>query len=1401
MKKNPEITTEINECFYKILASFCYSITPPNLNLKKYINSNFFNKLTEAMKIIKSLNDELYIFSIEVVMIEELIKIFDVLSENDKADRKVLIEICNVLKKSNLILQINEEIQSEELIDEFKSLISLLSNSLEYNSKNYFDLLKFIYYKEIKKVPNVPYRTEIFIELIKDPEIIVKSNDIFQILLYPLVKPKKDLFPESIKQLLNSIDYDIALILENSLGKKNEEDKIYNSLNQTLLYFFEKNSLMYFNFLFNGQEKILFDNDDDVKKDEKDKEGKKIMGPLKLFNKCITFLNGYKENNKKLSEKNKEICKLFCLGYIRTYCYMFVDLLDSNSSNLKDPTKIIKEINNSKSLNKIISFYVWKVIYNKNQKNINIFIDPNYITNYKLKEYEYFKNIEIKENPFYYYFINSKEKDMYDKFNGILEKYKEENEFNSVDIQEFNTAKKDIDLFYFSSSNLILSRLKNKQFIESSLYQNFFKNVCEPLFKKEGNLLSALEILYCPKKYKELEKYLENNPNNLNIILHSYRFFINEFYHRSQNNTYSLIYARHVDINKLKNNYYPGNDIKNLPIYSLYQKILNHFKNLPSQGCFVCLCSEGGCYNSIKDEKSYNNYLYLICPNCKKNIGTYRDEEGNILPVKRDNYYRIFKTKNEIDEDEDINYNYIFLDEFERKYIQKNFEEEKGIEKGEKEDKEFFLLDTKIVRSLSQISFRILNFILYSHLFFSKILNINKNLDRSLPKNMKWIEVLSECWKMIEKELNELGISAIDIFINFIFKDLFNALNKHKIIEYYYQLDNFERELDQLINNKILDFKEYYNSYNKSVKEKFSFQDFIGDTSYKLDNNEYPFYKYFYYSDYINDAYLLDKLKSKRKDVYPVLLKVLENRSNHEKNEYSLDNLPNFNEVLNLFSEKYSGLITRDQANTFLLKDIKDEDIYLNNKKAIKIFMRFYNNLSDEEVKPGNLILTEKNKLADFFIDDNSEFGKSYKKIYTKFIQEQNKEISDLLDIKINNNIFEKNCKDQINIQSANAKEIFITNLLDKFSLIEIVFDCSYRKIAIDNNFKNYNFIDVNIDLIEDTLTELLLRNKKVFNDSIISFAYTNEILKFKNTNIITQFKEKYDIKNINLPDKKILYKFYKDNIEKNDEFFIMILNDFIQLILILINNIDKPNEENNLYFKNENLISEVTEKCDKISDNFKELFKDKDSLIICKTTALFEYYRDIIFLKIKEGLKAYQFDLENEQKNSIKKLFENQSLINEKVFKKTLRTFIVLFLNFEKNKEYNIKENKNNIANYLDIPDIWDKTISGSGNFTKELNNIKELMIMINQIIYFYEFLGEDIDEKYFEDVKRALENDEKIKKIEEKKDPQNEIEIQNLKNDDDIDDEKDSENGNSIDDYDDDKNDDNNFDEKKYI
>jgi len=188
----------------------------------------------------------------------------------------------------------------------------------------------------------------------------------------------------------------------------------------------------------------------------------------------------------------------------------------------------------------------------------------------------------------------------------------------------------------------------------------------------------------------------------------------------------------------------------------------------------------------------------------------------------------------------------------------------------------------------------------------------------------------------------------------------------------------------------------------------------------------------------------------------------------------------------------------------------------------------------------------------------------------------------------------------------------------------------------------------------------------------------------------------------------------------------------------------------------------------EKISKGFTDLFNEKETFIVSKTTYLFEYYRNLIFRMIKDELKGYQIQLEEEKKTLIENCFNEQNLITKNIFKSAIRAFIVLFLNLENDKENNIKGNQNNIINYFDIQDIWDKATYSNRDFNKELNNLKKINIKINQILSLYDYLGEDINDEYFEEVKNSIKAEEEIKKTEEKEEQPKEEENPTDNNDD---------------------------------
>lgn len=232
-----------------------------------------------------------------------------------------------------------------------------------------------IYLKEINKVIDINYSSKILEKIIFEKEIIKKSNDIFQILLKKLVKTEKGKFKQTIKDIKKGEQDDKIIIelLENNLA--NEQKDYYFALSETILYFFEKNSLIYFN-------NALYDKKDPVLLDGK---------PLDIFKDCIEYLDQYNFSLDKIKDKIKHITKLICLGYIKVFCYIFIKMLnDETNSRFTNPEKVIKVINKH-NLKDMIKIYIYKIIYYQNQKQLPVFLNRNIKEKYNLEKYNGFK--------------------------------------------------------------------------------------------------------------------------------------------------------------------------------------------------------------------------------------------------------------------------------------------------------------------------------------------------------------------------------------------------------------------------------------------------------------------------------------------------------------------------------------------------------------------------------------------------------------------------------------------------------------------------------------------------------------------------------------------------------------------------------------------------------------------------------------------------------------------------------------------------------------------------------------------------------------------------------------------------------------------------------------------------
>jgi hypothetical protein len=186
--------------------------------------------------------------------------------------------------------------------------------------------------------------------------------------------------------------------------------------------------------------------------------------------------------------------------------------------------------------------------------------------------------------------------------------------------------------------------------------------------------------------------------------------------------------------------------------------------------------------------------------------------------------------------------------------------------------------------------------------------------------------------------------------------------------------------------------------------------------------------------------------------------------------------------------------------------------------------------------------------------------------------------------------------------------------------------------------------------------------------------------------------------------------------------------------------------------------ISKLIEGIESISYDFKEIFKEKNDFTVSKLLNIYEHYQILCFNKVKDKLQEYQEKITDDERiilinNYIKdNLKANENI--KKVLEIAIRKFILCFLAKENDKENKIKLNQNNIKNYLEIEDLWNKDFYKKNDFYQELKNLKKLGIKVNNVIPFYEECFNNMYKNYFDDVKNELKSreEEKLRKEKEK-------------------------------------------------
>ena len=890
------------------------------------------------------------------------------------------------------------------------------------------------------------------------------------------------------------------------------------------------------------------------------------------------------------------------------------------------------------------------------------------------------------------------------------------------------------DIFYSVFSTKISSHLNNT--LEEDKQKKKLSNLINHLFNDKDKLLNIFKLFLDKSKYKKYKINLKDAEK----LQYSLRFCIDaDKISEDYNNIYYPLYCDEENISS----YIPGNDLKERKIYNNYSKIKNYLETHPSyHGAYICICNIYKEDEEIFFKKEEGNGGYPTkkekCKFCNEDIGNDDNQKGF---YEREHYYRIFKSQEDLDKETNgkIKGNCITLEKFFEKYISPKIKEDsKGINIS---SKAHFDITDKPIRNQSQIGFRLMNLILYSHLF-THVLFENKE-ELFANKNLSYLDYILGNWNKLKVLLENKGIN-IYVFMNFIYEDLSSYLNKQQIINNYDELLKIEKDIENIIENKIFkktekkkdkyysEYELFFSFYNKN-KNLFRQKDENNRTTlikqintvqeYK-DEKYYPYYKNFLYSDYLDINFFRIKLEEKDKRKYPIVALYLNETYNMRQNN---EDLICFNFVMTSLFDQYSGKITKEEAKKLTFEKT---NVYKNYQKISQNFIKIVNAKNKAQQ------ITEKSSLTNFFINYSTEAGKKYIQIYKDFAEKQNNLLREII-TKINAvNYDEIECQ-EINIQDAQKGDLLNLEFENESESNEIFLINTLREIYSKDSkvkYNNYNIFNVDFDKIEKIFEDNLIRNACFLKtNEIVEIEFTGE--DFLNDGIF-EFENHYKmtIEDLDKNDKKVFLKFYENNLKTNLDSCLEI-NEGLKKIITYINN-------NKQRIKNKTISDIIREGGLSINNDFKEFLENNINISINKLSNLMIYLEKLYFELAMEKQVEYKEKINEETKNNINKYYLNkngQLITEEKLSLVIVKFLLYVFMNQKDEKSGSI-ELDYNLFEYLNNKYLWNNAIIKDDKFAGECEQYKKLFIYIKNAYDFYSYISTTFKEEFEAENKEIL-------------------------------------------------------------
>ena len=1402
-ERNPEFTIPINEVFFLSIDSILRVITS---NAKIYDIAGQFSEddlydlintykdiLQDALK----LENNLILHSKEVFSLEEILKLFDAFNSNKIVTIENIIKIIEFFGAETYLNNDNNQEQLCIRLNEFyEFLVERLGQNKDFNL---YKIISYLFLKEYIKISCYKFRELLLEKILNNKDLIKNSSQLIGIILEGALEDD----PKEIKDNLKKINDENSSLFRKINNTRNE------FLDQVIMNILERKISVFFELIPELDEQALLKSYKKFFEDNKNSKVKNLTGILfgdsfVTFEELINFLDEIstkddnEENNK---TKNMHLCKLYAIVFIKMYLSKLVYFMKERYKEIGSCKQIMDTINNikNKNLGRVIKIYIFKLLYsylesnyeqlkNFNSKNIGITFGDQF-------------NLDTgEEEVMLSYFFLPLEKNDYDKYQ------EESSQLEILRNTKFNESSKkfldliknnDLDIFVSLTINKIISNLGlNNYLSEKNEYQPFctwIKNLFNVEYKINENMRKLLNLFYDDLTFmnKMREKLLDENKiinqQLLETLLYGFRFCINTLTNnRNEKYLYrTLLQKDNNDV--IKGCFIPGIDIKEDLHLQTLETIDIHFKSNPDGcGCYVCSC---GYYYNIDPCGFPTRGRTSDCPVCHQKIGygekVIKDKgASNHGMVIRDGHYRIFKDgKQKVGQmsrwhDPDENIPNILLDDYIKKIIEpirknSNF----GFNSI---SRDFFENQNKKVRNLSNIGYRLLNFISYCHLFYGYCLGYisEENLNNNLIQNMTIIKIIQTDWMLLKESLQKENINSIQIFINMIFKKLSKKIRDCLYLTKSEDRDNFEKDVEKLIEECIKEYPNYRAKYEEENKNQLKLSnnnikaiitELVEPNEENYKKDEYPMFKYFILTKYKTQEDFVKRMNNNAK--YPLINQLLQEIPGVKK----LKCLPDFNDFTNYMIENYSFRISREEAKRRILKD---EEICKNNifKEKFKKFISSWKEIKVEakkykcrpEMQVKNLDINDK---LIYFLIDNGElgFGMYLAAACQNFIEWQNMFLQPIIDANNFNGILHNyvdTIQKKVPIHEAKPSQILLIN--EKFELSkytnlnDIIYSFSERNIFDKNgkiNYSDYNSFTYDYDAIEEELGKILLTGVCLFEgeDELNFVTFWSEGFRGGRSQILSSFYLKYPQKDLNDKEKENIMKYIdnknKEKMAKNNmnydfkEFF-----GSLQMLIFYLTEQGFMKIDTSIknVIKNAPSYFKLSEDCNDFFNN------DGSEITIQKLMNLFFFFEHLCFEDLSGTLQnEYKKPISEDKKNEItNKLLKNY---NNKLFTlrdlgAAVRRFISRYL-AGKLQTTDIGEDRT-LSFELSREDLWEEKIGKEDDL---MENIDELLsdfnLNVGQAYAFYQLIGEEdkksINQLVGEEYKKSMnqikvENDE---------------------------------------------------------